>query len=150
MILHRLNAPWWKYGKYKHIIIFLNEQLSSTFFRKEIHEIVAKVKGGPENLVDKISIQDKNKLKMIFLSIGCLIVTICCIIGLVLFNMDPTRYYKVPQFKTQSEGNFLLGFYSAFNLIMFISSLIFAIKSKWNDFLHTIFVLWILYPICTY
>jgi hypothetical protein len=25
-----------------------------------------------------------------------------------------------------------------------------AIKSKWNDFLHTIFVRWFLYPICAY
>ena len=70
------------------------------------------------------------KLKMIFLSIGCLIVTICCIIGLVLFNMDPTRYYKVPHFKTQSEGNIWLGIHSSVNLISFICCLLFALSSK--------------------
>ena len=77
------------------------------------------------------------KLKMIFLSIGCLIVTICCIIGLVLFNMDPARYYnpwygyyKVPHFKTQSEGNIWLGIHSSLNLIYFICCLLFALISK--------------------
>ena len=78
----------------------------------------------PQNYISR------TKLKLIMLSAAFLIMTIAGIIGLVMFNMDPDSYSKIKDFKTQSEGNFLLGFYSAFNLIMFISSLIFAIKSK--------------------
>ena len=78
----------------------------------------------PQNYISR------TKLKLIMLSAAFLIMTIAGIIGLVMFNMDPDSYSKIKDFKTQSEGNFLLGFYSAFNLEWFICCLILAIISK--------------------
>ena len=72
----------------------------------------------------------KRKLKLIMLSAAFLIMTIASIIGLVMFNMDPDSYSKINAFKTQLGGNICLGCFSAFNLIMFIYCLFFAIKSK--------------------
>merc|ERR1740122_631037 len=64
------------------------------------------------------------KLKLIMLSAVFLIVTIACIIGLVMFNMDPDSYSKIIVFKTQSEGNIVFGICSAGNLFFFILFLI--------------------------
>merc|ERR1719362_399702 len=62
----------------------------------------------------------KSKVKWIMLSAAFLIVTIVCIIGLVMFNMDPDSYSKIYSFKTQSFGNTLLGLWSTLNLLYFI------------------------------
>jgi hypothetical protein len=72
----------------------------------------------------------KSKLKWIMLSAAFLIVTIDCIIGLVMFNMDPDSYSKLNFSKSQLTGNVWLGIWSAYNLVLFIISLRKAIKSK--------------------
>ena len=87
----------------------------------------------PKNDIPKI------KLKLTMLSAVLLIVLIDCIIGIVLFNMDPDSWSKFGFFsKTQSRGNIWLGLISALNLISFICCLFFAFSKKFNDFLHTI------------
>ena len=60
----------------------------------------------------------KRKLKWIMLSVAFLIVSIDCIIGLVMFNMDPDSYSKIEIFKTQSDGNVCLGLFLTINLIL--------------------------------
>ena len=73
----------------------------------------------------------KRKLKLIMLSTAFLIVTNACVIGLVLFNMDPIRY-------SRNFFNTALGIYSAVYLIFFILFLLYAIFSielPFKDFL---------------
>ena len=74
----------------------------------------------------KPSCLPQNEIRKIKFSAALLIVLIDCIIGFVLFNMDPDSYSKFDFFsKTQSRGNIWLGFISALNLISFIGCLIF-------------------------
>ena len=70
----------------------------------------------------------KRKWKLIMLSIGFLIETVDCIIGAVLFNMDPYGYKKLSYFKSHLEGNILLVVYSTGNFVLFILCLIKAFR----------------------
>ena len=72
----------------------------------------------PQNFISK------RKIKLIMLTLVWLIGLINCIIGLVIFNMDPDSYNKVKVLKNQSTGNKWLGMGSAANLILFIICLI--------------------------
>ena len=69
----------------------------------------------------------KSKLKWIMLSATFLIGLIDCIIGLVMFNMDPDSYSYL---KTQLYGDIAFGSFSAINFIFFLLCLIFGIFEK--------------------
>jgi hypothetical protein len=72
----------------------------------------------------------KTKHTRIMLSAVFLIGLIDCIIGLVMFNMDPEKYSKIVYLKTQLYGNIALGSFSAINLTFFLLCLIFGIFEK--------------------
>ena len=74
----------------------------------------------------------KSKLKLIMLSVSCLIGLIAFIICLVMFNMDPESYSKFALLKTQLVGNILFGAFSVCNLLGFILHLSIAFSKKLN------------------
>ena len=68
------------------------------------------------------------KLKLILLTVSCLIGLISFIIGLVMFNVDPDSYSKFFWLKTQLVGNIILGAFSACNLFSSILYLFLVFK----------------------